>query len=87
MKEDDWLWCLHCERFFQAKDIKPQRINIRKNVFFTNNCAFDDCNGRGIGIDLYPWDSWLSQNPELKKYWPKSTKELKKGMHCSLNPE
>ena len=79
MKKEDWLWCLHCERFFQAKDLRADIVGGKEG------CAFEDCDGAGFGVDIFTWDNWLSQNPELKKHWPKSTKELKKGMYCSIS--
>lgn len=73
---DQWLWCLHCERFFQAKDLQPDGIN-------GEGCAwFPECDGAGLGVDIYIWDSWAVQN-ELK-HWPKSVKELDKGRKCPL---
>jgi len=80
--DDDWLWCFHCERFFQAKDLK-----IDTTCGELQACAFEKCDGEGFLIDIFRWDDWPSQNPELKKHWPKSIEELKKGMHCSLYPE
>ena len=78
-KNDDWLWCLHCERFFQRKDLKP--YNGGKQ-----GCAFENCNGAGFNIDIFSWDAWPTHDPHLKKHWPKSVKELKKGMHGYLYP-
>jgi len=78
IKEDDWLWCLHCQRFFQAKD------RCIDSSGFKTMCAFEDCNGSIH--DISTWDGWVSQNPELKEHWPKSTDELKKGMVCPLYP-
>jgi len=79
MEDTDWLWCLHCERFFQARDLRDDNIANQA-------CAFEDCDGGGIGVDIFPWDGWVAQNPDLK-HWPKSVNELKKGMKCSLCPE
>ena len=75
---EQWLWCLHCERFFQAKDLAND---------FTGGCqgcAFDDCNGAGFRIDIYIWNDWFKQNKKELKHWPKSTAKLTKGLKCSL---
>ncbi|MBM4397133.1 MAG: hypothetical protein FJ087_15770 [Deltaproteobacteria bacterium] len=77
-----WLWCLHCERFFQAKDLQPDGVGG------VQACAFDDCDGAGVHVDIFEWDSWARQNPsDCGRWWPKSTNELVKGMRCSLDPE
>lgn len=73
---EQWLWCLHCQRFFQVKDLR------RDNLGRTEGCAFTDCNGAGLGIDIDRWDSWAKQNDV--KHWPKSVKELYKGKFCPL---
>lgn len=76
---EQWLWCLHCERFFQAKDLRPDDVGGRQA------CAFEDCDGAGLEVDIYTWDDWARQN-ELT-HWPKSTAELHKGQRCPLYPE
>ncbi len=78
LKPMDWLWCLHCERFFQAKDLRPDDIGG------SEGCSFLDCDGAGYGIDIFDWDDWTRQN-ELK-HWPKSKSELKRGLRCPLYP-
>lgn len=71
-----WLWCLHCERFFQAKDLRHDFTGGREG------CAFEDCDGAGYTVNIYPWNDWAEQND--LKHWPKSSDELKKGQVCSL---
>lgn len=74
LKEDDWMWCLHCERFFQA-------LNLRKDILGDYEaCPFDDCDGVGIGSDIWIWNKWAEGNDK----WPKSTGELHHGMTCRL---
>ena len=71
---NDWLWCLHCERFFPASDLgRGER------------CAFEDCDGSVLGADIFKWDR-LNEDDELE-HWPKSVAELKKGLVCPLYPE
>jgi hypothetical protein len=78
LSPDDWLWCLHCERFFQVKDMRPD------DVCGKQGCAFEDCDGAGLGVDIYDWDDWAKQND--LKHWPESTGALHKGMRCPLYP-
>lgn len=79
LNKEQWLWCLHCERFFQVKDLKPDVVGGNEG------CAFEDCDGAGLGIDIFIWDEWAKQNN--LKHWPKSTSGLYKGLKCSLYPE
>lgn len=74
----NWLWCLHCERFFQVKDLRPDVCGGNEG------CAFEDCDGAGLGVDIFPWDDWPKQNQHLWDKWPKSVSELTYGMVCSL---
>lgn len=57
-----WLWCLHCERVFQAKDLQPDGINRQ-------GCPrIEVCGGAGFGIDIYSYDRGMSgRHP---KHWP-----------------
>ena len=79
LEEDCWLWCLHCMRFFQVKDL---RIDVVGDKW---GCAFSDCNGAGFRVDIYLWNDWAKQN--ALAHWPKSVSELKKGLKCPLYPE
>ncbi len=78
LRPNDWLWCLHCERFFQAKDLRPDVVGGKQG------CAFEDCDGAGLDVDIYDWDDWAEQND--LKHWPLSTGVLKKGLKCPLYP-
>jgi hypothetical protein len=73
-----WLWCLHCMRFFQARDLRKDFTGAREG------CAFADCDGAGLGVDIYPWNDWYKQNKKEMAHWPKSTAVLTKGMKCCL---
>lgn len=77
---ESWLWCLHCERFFQAKDLTKDCTGGREG------CAFPPCGGAGLGVDIYAWDDWYKQEKERMPHWPKSTAGLTKGMVCCLYP-
>src|SRR5437868_4488203 len=38
---DQWLWCEHCERFFEGRDARPDFLaGIQA-------CAFEECDGAG----------------------------------------
>jgi hypothetical protein len=63
---DDWYWCLHCNRFFQARSL---RIDFQGH---REQCAF--CGAAGLGVDIWPWDAWRSAS------WPSDTSELHHGM-------
>jgi hypothetical protein len=74
-----WLWCLSCERFFQAKDLRIDFMGNRQG------CAFEDCGAAGWKMKIFPWDEWNSDGDLA--HWPKSDAELKKGQECPLYPE
>ena len=79
MNKDQWLWCLHCERFFQAKDLRQDFTGGKQG------CAFEGCDGAGLHVDIFDWDDWARQNN--LKHWPKSTGDLNKGLKCPLDPQ
>jgi len=80
LSPEDWLWCLHCERFFQRKDLRPDRFGGREG------CAFPDCDGAGLDFDIFAWDSWARQDPDgCGTRWPRSPEALFKGMRVSLH--
>lgn len=75
--DDAWLWCLHCERFFQAREYA-----VKLGKGFGGRCPF--CGAAGIGLDVYFWDDWPKQHEEMWGFWPKSVAEISYGMKCSL---
>ncbi len=68
-----WLWCLHCERFFQAKHLKRDFLGNWQQ------CPFDDCGAAGFDVDILVWD-WRR---ELDPAWPQSDAELVYGQSLS----
>jgi len=117
-----WLWCLHCQRVFQAKNLRtvePEKLhefNVRLAERWGGSesdleyryfgpeelrplverqaqamreqearevCGAGDdfdCNGAGLGSDIFPWDGWASGDPELRALCPKTTAELRRGL-------
>lgn len=65
-----WLWCLHCERFFQAKDLKLDFLDNWQR------CPFDDCGAAGLDVDILVWDAYRAEDPR----WPRSEQELRFGL-------
>jgi hypothetical protein len=63
---DQWLWCLHCQRFFQGRDA---RFDGRAY----EGCAFADCGAAGYQVDIHDWDTFKEHS------WPQLS-ELKKGL-------
>ena len=50
LKPDDVLWCLHCDKSFKVHEIR-----VVADTYL--HCAFENCDGAGIGSDLFrePW--------------------------------
>ncbi|MBW2732973.1 MAG: hypothetical protein JRH20_11325 [Deltaproteobacteria bacterium] len=64
-----WLWCLHCGRFFQAKHLE---LDILGNW---QQCPFYDCGAAGFDIDIFSWKYGLHEAE-----WPRSVRELHFGL-------
>src|SRR5258706_300934 len=75
-KPEQWLWCLHCERFFQGRDAR------RDCVGGIQGCAFPECDGAGYGVDIYDWDAWPQDDPHVLVRWPAQS-ELHKGLRAA----
>lgn len=61
-----WLWCLHCSRFFQAKDLARDFLGNYQR------CPFDDCGAAGFDVDIHHW----SCDKDVDPLWPRSEAEL-----------
>ena len=72
-----WLWCLHCERFFQAKDLKLDFLGNWQR------CPFDDCGAAGLDVDILVWDAYRG----IDSRWPGSEQELRFGLQIPPWPE
>lgn len=51
--EDTWLWCLHCERAYQIKDIRVLPHPILEGLTL-DLCAYEDCDGDSV-TDAWSW--------------------------------
>lgn len=69
---DQWLWCLHCNRFFQARHLRRDFLGNMQQ------CAF--CQAAGLNVDVFIWDVWRTPNEP----WPESTEELRHGMRLKI---
>jgi hypothetical protein len=75
-----WIWCLHCERVFQAKDLRDfmPHEGMTKDL-----CAFDDCDGAGFHVDLYLYPEFHQPREGLPQ-----VADLHKGMEIpQYDPE
>jgi hypothetical protein len=61
-----WLWCLHCNRFFQKRRLRRDFLGNRER------CAF--CEAAGFGVDIHVWDTFRRDD------WPASPRELRHGL-------
>lgn len=64
-----WLWCLHCARFFQAKDLARDFLGNYQR------CPFDDCGAAGFDVDIHHWTC----DKDVDPLWPRSEAELSYG--------
>lgn len=82
---DAWIWCLHCQRVFQAKDARDMD---RSEGFTKDQCAFEDCDGAGYQVDLmlYP-GSLLTKCYEDRGETLPQVSGLKKGDHFPMYTE
>jgi hypothetical protein len=63
---ESWMWCIECNRFFQAKHLRKDFLGNRQR------CAF--CGVAGFGVAIWPWDAWQADG------WPTSEAELRHGL-------
>ncbi len=66
--EDEWLWCLFCERFFQADYLRFDYLGNWQG------CAFCEC--AGFQCAIFVWDTFQDDDD----LWPESVSELKHGL-------
>jgi len=66
--QDEWLWCIFCERFFQARDLRVDYLGNRQG------CAFCGC--AGFDCAIFRWDTFRDDDPE----WPATTAGLHRGL-------
>lgn len=73
---ETWMWCLHCDKFFQVKDMKLVALGNGKRE--RQKCPF--CGAAGIGIDLRKWDWPKEDHDFFPNHWPRSVQEITRGM-------
>jgi hypothetical protein len=66
---DEWLWCIYCERFFQAMHLRVDFLGNRQG------CAFCEC--AGFDCAIFRWDTFREHDDPT---WPSSPKELRYGL-------
>lgn len=66
-----WLYCAHCNRFFQVKDLRVDFLGNRQG------CAFSGCGGAGFDVDILRWDAHRNNRDPR---WPSSPDQLRRGM-------
>lgn len=76
---EQWLWCLHCQRFFQAKSLGEDDNGGRQR------CAF--CDASGFHVDIWEWDAWTKDERWPKPHWPTEVESLYSGQLCLLYEE
>lgn len=64
---EQWLYCIYCERFFQAKHLVIDILGHRQG------CPF--CRAGGFEVAIHCWDTWKQDDPR----WPSKTEELHHG--------
>jgi hypothetical protein len=67
--DEEWLWCIFCERFFQAKHVRIDYLGNRQG------CAFCEC--AGFDCALFIWDTFREEDDPV---WPQSMSELHHGL-------
>lgn len=74
--EGEWLWCIFCERFFQARYLRIDYLGNRQG------CAYCEC--AGFDCALFRWDTFLEDGPGS---WPDSVSQLHNGMKLPVPSE
>lgn len=54
---ETWLWCLHCERCYQLKEMRQ--------VGEYQLCHYPDCNGDTV-LDAWNWREFRQGQPERR---------------------
>jgi hypothetical protein len=67
--EEEWLWCIVCERFFQARYLRIDYLGNRQG------CAYCDC--AGFDCAIFSWDIFKEDDDPT---WPDSPAMLRNGL-------
>jgi hypothetical protein len=54
-----WLWCLHCERCYQAGEYRETYEGLQM-------CPYDDCDGSTV-LDGWRWSRIRREHPDYPK--------------------
>jgi len=71
---EEWLVCIYCDRFFQARDLRIDYLGNRQG------CALCEC--AGFNVAIFQWDTFLDDDPD----WPRSISDLWHGRPVYLEP-
>jgi hypothetical protein len=66
-QDDEWAWCLHCERYYQVKNMRFEVEILGGRVIPWLLCAYPDCDGDVMDI-FRKWDG--KEPPEINKVYP-----------------
>jgi hypothetical protein len=69
--EKEWLWCIFCERFFQADFLRFDYLGNWQG------CAFCEC--AGFECAIFVWDTFQGDDD----IWPESISDLRHGLRLS----
>ncbi len=75
--DEAWLYCLHCNRFFQARDLQVDFLGNRQG------CAYSGCGAAGFDVDILRWDAFRNNRDPR---WPASPDKLSRGMEAPQGP-
>ena len=67
--DEEWLWCIFCERFFQAAHLRLDYLGNRQG------CAFCEC--AGFDCAIFKWDTFREEDDV---HWPATVAELHHGL-------
>ena len=72
--DEEWLWCIFCEKFFQAKYLRIDYVGNRQG------CAFCEC--AGFDCAIFKWDTFREEGDPC---WPSSEEQLHHGIRLGSN--